>query len=79
MATSDAMQPMMMLPHGDRNRGSAVIATQLVLAVMGTVLVILRLYVRRVALRRLGFDDLLICIGLVSGNIIIAACQRLIG
>ena len=76
MATSDAMPPMMP-PHGDRNRGSVIIATQMVLAVMGTVLVILRLYVRRVALKRLGFDDLLVCIGLVSGNIMILAYQRL--
>ena len=66
MATSDAPPPMPP-PHGDRDRGSAIIATEMVLAVIGTILVILRLYVRRVALRRLGFDDIFICFGLVSG------------
>ena len=67
MATSDA-RPSMSPPDGDRDRSFDIIATQMVLAVIGTFLVLLRLYVRRVALRSLGFDDLLICFSLVSST-----------
>ena len=65
MAALDALPPMLP-PDGDRDRWSAIIATVMVLAVIGTFVVILRLYVRGVKLRSLGFDDLLICLSLVN-------------
>ena len=53
---------------GDRRRGADIIATQFVLISIATTLVCLRLYVRAKMVRKIGWDDRLIILALVSYN-----------
>lgn len=54
---------------GDRNRGSFILVTETIFVVLGTILVLARLYVRSHILKSLGLDDLFIVLGLVNSSI----------
>lgn len=57
-------------PGGDQNRGEDIIITQFVLISIATILVGLRIWVRSRMTRKIGWDDILITIALVSGALL---------
>lgn len=55
---------------GDQNRGADIIVTQFVFIGIATILVCLRLWVRSKVTRKIGWDDILAALALVSGIIL---------
>ena len=54
-------------PDGDQSRGEDIIISQFVLMGIATLLIALRLWVKGRIMRKIGWDDLLITLALVSG------------
>ena len=55
---------------GDRNRGDSVLIIETLFVAIGTVLVLVRFYVRSFIKRKVGLDDIFILPGLVSMHLL---------